>query len=216
MRAALLLGMLGLWPSVVGAAEEPAAAPAQEQKAPAPAPATPPPAAPAPAPAAPAPVAAPAPALPPAAPQPAVAQPNPAAATAGAADPKAAKKGADEDLSEAARVFYLAILDKDVDRLVALCRAPFFFESRTANSEAEVRKKWETSLQSESMESLRVLGIEFFTYDEMLARYGKSPERLGSWPLRSGTFSVANLSGHAVVVLWRKVGAAWQPVGFHD
>jgi hypothetical protein len=52
--------------------------------------------------------------------------------------------------------------------------------------------------------------------EEMAAKYGKPPERLSSWPMKGGTLSVGNLGGHAAVVLWRKNGALWQAVGFHD
>jgi hypothetical protein len=130
-------------------------------------------------------------------------------------DPKK-KLAPDEDLTESARVFYGAIVDKDIERLVALCRPPFHFESRSATSEAEIRRKWEASFQSEASHSLRLLAIEFLGYDEMVAKYGKSPDRLNAWPLRSGLFSVGNLNGHAVVVLWRKATTGWIPVALHD
>ncbi|MGC4113442.1 MAG: hypothetical protein QM765_01970 [Myxococcales bacterium] len=213
-------------------AAEPAPAPKQEAPAPAAAPvpaapaapvpaqpkAAPPAAAPAPAPkaapgVAPAPASVPAPKAAPAV-APAAAAPVPAPAPAPAA--AAPKKPVDEDLSIASERLLNALLGRDLENLMVFCHAPFFFEGKQANSEGEIRKRWETELASEQLEHLPLVGVEYFTFDEMVARYGKPPEKLNAWPLRSGTIAVGNLGGHAVIVLWRKGARGWEALGFHD
>jgi hypothetical protein len=122
----------------------------------------------------------------------------------------------DEDLAIAAERLLNAVLMRDLENLMVFCHAPFFFEGKQVNSDAEIRKRWETELSSEQLEQLPLVGIEYFTFDEMVARFGKPPEKLANWPLRSGTITVGNLGGHAVIVLWRKGMRGWEALGFHD
>jgi len=129
----------------------------------------------------------------------------------------APKKPVDEELSESAERLLSAILSRDLNGIMAYCRAPFFFEGKQVGTDAEVRKRWEAELSTEAtLERLRLVGVELRSYDEMVARFGKPPERLASWPMRSGTFAVGNLSGHAVISLWRKGARGWEAIGFHD
>ena len=193
MRLACLTALLCLAPGFAHAqAADPAAAAEPERKA-----------APAPGALAPAPEKKAAPAATAAAP----AQPAPAAAP---------KKPVDDDLAIAAERLLNALLARDLENIMVFCKAPFFFEGKQVGTDAEVRKKWETELSSEPLETARLVGVEYFSFDEMVARYGKAPEKLASWPLRSGMLAVGNLSGHPVVVLWRKGARGWEALGFHD
>lgn len=121
-----------------------------------------------------------------------------------------------ESLLEIARQYYEAILAKDAERVSGACRAPFFFEGKAVSIDADIRKLWESSLQSEPLKGVRLLGVELYTPEEMVAKYGKAPERLSAWPLKGNMISVGNLGGHAAVVLWRKSGVQWHAAGFHD
>lgn len=121
-----------------------------------------------------------------------------------------------ESVASAARAYYAALLSKDVDRLVSLSRAPFYFESRAVISPEDIRKRWANALANQPLESLRLLSIEVLNHEEMSKKYGKPPARLAAWPAGAGTYTVGNLSGHAAVVLWRRNGNAWQAMAFHD
>lgn len=191
MRVAPLLALLCL-PALARAQAEPAPAPAEPPAAAPEKKATPAPAAPA----------------------PAAEKKAPAAAVAAA---PAKKSAVDPDLENAAEKLLWAILEKDVEVVLQYCKAPFFFEGKQLATDAEMRKKWETSLPGKLFEGYSVIGVEFFTFDEMVAKYGKPPEKLAGWPVRTGTLAVGNLGGHPVVVLWRKgAKGAWEAVGFHD
>jgi hypothetical protein len=121
-----------------------------------------------------------------------------------------------ESVAGAARAYYVALLSKDVDRLMSLSRAPFYFESRAVSSHEEIKRRWASALANQPLESLRLLDIEVLSHEEMIKKYGKAPERLSAWPAGGGIYTVGNLSGHAAVVLWRRNGNAWQALAFHD
>jgi hypothetical protein len=147
------------------------------------------------------------------------ARPVEAAPEAKSAEVKAAperRSSAEEGIASVARAYYVALLSKDVDRLVSLSRAPFYFESRAVSSPEEIKKRWASALANQPLESLRLLDIEVLSHEEMIKKYGKPPERLAAWPAGGGTYTVGNLSGHAAVVLWRRNGNGWQALAFHD
>jgi hypothetical protein len=130
--------------------------------------------------------------------------------------PSAPKKPVDESLGATAHLFYEALLRKDVETLAGLSRAPFFFEGKQAQSNEEIKKRWLAALQGKAVQDLKLYGIDTFTAEEMVEKYGKAPEKLREWPIKGGMLTVGNLSGHAAVVLWRQNGKAWQAQGFHD
>jgi hypothetical protein len=149
-------------------------------------------------------------------PSPAPANPPPVAVPAAATDGKHPQQPVEDDLVEAAHQYYLAILSKNSEKLALLSRAPFFFEGKPVNSESDIKRTWENSLANQPLEGLRLSGVAFYTPEEMAARFGKPPDKLSGWPMKGGMLSVANLSGHAAIVLWRKNGALWQAFAFHD
>jgi hypothetical protein len=239
MRVLACLIALSLVPDVAAAQTATDPAPAQPEKTADAAKAAPAPAAPAPEPAKPLPPAPaeparaqpeaakapPAPANPPpekkAAPPAVVGEPAkapaPGAQVPGApATASADKKKVDDDLAYTAAHFFAALLARDVDKIAGYCKAPFYFESKATATDADVRKKWESALQSDPLEGVHFLGVDYYTPDEMIAKYGKPPDRLSAWPLKGGMLSVANFGGHPVVVLWKNTGVSWQAVGFHD
>jgi hypothetical protein len=147
--------------------------------------------------------------------QPAAA-PEKKAAAEPAKAPAAPAKKPEDDLVLAAERFYDAVLAKDVDGVAAYCKPPFFFQGKLSGTEAEIHKKWESALQTEPLEHVKLVGVEYLSFDEMVAKYGKPPEKLSGWPMKGGTISVGNLSGHPAIVLWRKTPQGWQAAGFHD
>ncbi len=185
-------------------------APAEPAAAPAPAPAAAP--APAPADAAKAPADAPKPAAEAA---PAVSAQNAAAAAAALVN-QAKPAKPDQLLALSSRTFYTALLEKNVEILAQLCKAPFFFEGRAVGTDAEMKARWSNLIGGEPLEGVSLYDIELLSLEEMTQKYGKPPDRLRAWSMQGAIFSVANLSGHATVVMWRKFGDKWLALGFHD
>lgn len=142
--------------------------------------------------------------------------PPPAQQASHSEESKPGKKGADSALSTAAQAFYRALAARDVDAVASLCRAPFFFEGKSVGSAEEIRRKWSEALQGRALPDLELDDVELLSYEEMVARFGRPPEKLSGWPIKGAMLSVGNLAGHAAIVLWKKNGQAWQAFGFHD
>ncbi len=141
----------------------------------------------------------------------------PAEAPSPAAAPKAkAEVRSSDNLAEAARDFFERLLRRDTEGAVAYCRTPFFFEGKAVNTTDEVRRRWADAINSRAVERLTLYGIEVLTPEQMEAKYGKPPSKLGNWPTRGGMITVANLSGQAAVMLWKKSGNGWTAIAFHD
>ncbi len=117
-----------------------------------------------------------------------------------------------------ARGFLTELIGGDPSRLVARAGFPFFLEGRRVDRPDELKSEWGKSLRSRRTELLQLYGVEVLSPADMEKKYGKPPQRLSAWGWRApNTFvAVANVSGHATVLLLRQAGAAWQVVGFHD
>lgn len=117
-----------------------------------------------------------------------------------------------------ARGFFTDLISSDTNRLVARAGYPFFMEARRIDRPEELRAQWAKALRSRRTDLLKLYSVEVLTPADMEKKYGKPPQRLSGWNTRSGTtfLVVANLSGHAAILLLRQAGAAWQVVGFHD
>lgn len=117
-----------------------------------------------------------------------------------------------------AREFLEDLIAGDAARLMAHAGLPFFLEGRRVDRAEELRTEWSKALRSRRTDLLTLYGIEVLTPAEMEKKYGRPPQRLNAWPWRAPNtlLAVANLSGHATILLLRQVGAAWQVVGFHD
>ncbi len=128
---------------------------------------------------------------------------------AGAAQPVA-------DVADATARFARAMLAHDVDGLVALTPAPFSFDGTSAKSVAEVREHWASLLDRHPLTGVRLYGIEVLPFAGMVQRYGPPPARLANLPLRQAMVGIANLGGHATLVLWRKRARGWQAFAVSD
>jgi len=102
--------------------------------------------------------------------------------------------------------------------MLAHCGLPFMLEDRRIDRADELRSEWVKNLRAKRTDLLVLYDVELLTPPEMEKKYGAPPRRLSGWSWRSANTSLAvgNLSGHAMVLLLRPVGAAWQIVGFHD
>lgn len=98
------------------------------------------------------------------------------------------------------------------------CGVPFMMEDHRIDHAEDVRAEWARHLRSKRTDLLALYDIEVLTPGEMEKRHGRPPPRLSGWNWRSsGTLvAVANISGHAIILLLRQYGVVWQVVGFHD
>ena len=148
----------------------------------------------------------------PAAVEPPAGQPPAESATRG----KAETRAPEDDLGIVARQFFAKLLKRDIAGATTFCRTPFFFEGKSVNSPEEVRKRWAAAVSSRAVERIVLYGIDVLTPEEMVKKYGEAPSKLAAWPLKGGMITIANLSGQAAVVLWKKSNNVWSAIGYHD
>lgn len=117
-----------------------------------------------------------------------------------------------------ARHFFGDLINADATAMLSHCGFPFMLEDRRVDRADELRVDWVRSLHSKRTDLLRLYDLEVLTAPEMEKKFGAPPRRLSNWNFRApNTYvAVANLSGHAAVVMLKQVGAAWQVVGYHD
>ncbi len=117
-----------------------------------------------------------------------------------------------------ARRFVDELVSADVGRLVACSGLPFMLEDRRIDRADDLRAEWAKQLRGKRTDLLTIYDVAVFTPAEMEKKYGRPPPRLNGWPWRNAktSIAVANLSGHAAVILLRQVGVTWQVIGYHD
>lgn len=117
-----------------------------------------------------------------------------------------------------ARGFMTDLIEGDSSRLVARAGLPFFIEGRRIDRADDLKTEWSRTLRSRRTDLLTLYGLEVFAAADMEKKHGKAPQRLSNWSWRAPNtwVAVANVSGHATVLLLRQAGATWQVVGFHD
>ncbi|MBM7115932.1 hypothetical protein [Archangium primigenium] len=197
-------------------------APALAQEAPAAPP--PPPAAEAPAPAP-----APAPAAEkPKAPRPVAATPTPAPPPAPTPAPAAVKAsvpapGSEDETArmsvlEDARYVINYLLTGDVRGIVTMISFPFQLEERRFDAPEPLVATWVKQLRDKRTDLVTLYGIEVLPYAEFEKKYGKPPARLGAIVPRGVEVyvAVANLSGHAAVLLYRTSPEGWRAFAYTD
>jgi hypothetical protein len=132
-----------------------------------------------------------------------------------ATDPIASDGGV-ADLGDAARRITQALLDGDVEGLTALCPIGFAFDGRQAWTQADIRAEWTRALGRRALVGVKILGVEVMGYDEMLARYGPPPERWSKINLGGTRIATVDLEGRPLLVIFRKRGDSWVPMGVSD
>jgi hypothetical protein len=116
-----------------------------------------------------------------------------------------------------ATLFFKAIVDHQVQNIVAMITGPFYLEGKYFDSAEAAREAWTRILEARGDTDYRLQGLVVLTPAEMEARYGKPPERLAAIPWkRPNTYiAVANLSGKAAVLVLRMTPVV-EPVAFTD
>ncbi|HEX5749145.1 MAG TPA: hypothetical protein VFZ09_23080 [Archangium sp.] len=183
-------------------AERPRRRRRQEAAAEAAAPAAQPSAAPAPAAPAPAPVAAP------------TAQAPAPAAPAAPPEPGSVQ----EQVRDEARYLVGYLLTGDVRSTVPMLSFPFQLEERRFDAPEPLVVTWVKELRNKRTDLVTLYDVEVLPYAEMEKKYGKPPARLGiNIPRGTEVYAaVANLSGHAAVLLYRQDGEGWKAFAYTD
>lgn len=125
----------------------------------------------------------------------------------------------DEDqVKVTARRFFEDVVAGNAGAAVGHAGFPFLLENRRFDRPDELRTEIARHLRSKRTDLLKLYDVEVLTPQDMEKKYGKAPARLNSWPLKAPKtyLAVGNLSGRAVVLLFRQAGLAWQAVGWHD
>jgi len=119
-----------------------------------------------------------------------------------------------------ANQFLMHLLRKNWDAMLELAAFPFWLESKTFPSPQALREEWEKQLSQKHLDDYEVRGIEVLTLEQMKARFGPPPERLGKLLQGRNThlFAIANVSRRAVVLLLQPPSrdATFKVVAFHD
>jgi hypothetical protein len=154
-------------------------------------------------------------------PRPPLDEPSPSAPRAAhPAHPAPASEGAETQLAmKTARAFFTDLIQGDARRLVGEdCGLPFYVEDRKFSGGEELLQEWLKNLRDKRTDLLTLYGIEVLTPQEMEKKYGKPPARLANvpWKLPHTLIAVANLSGHAAVVILTAEVQGWRVVGYHD
>lgn len=221
-RWSLVLLLATASPVFAQEAQEAPAAPAPEPQAaePAPAPAAEPSAAPAaekparrrrtPSPEE---AAAPAPAAP--APAPVVQAPAPSVPAA----PQQESSGGSiqDEVRDEARYLLSYLLSGDVRSTLQMLSFPFQLEERSFDTPEALVVTWVKQLRQKRTDLVTLYDIEVLSYGDMEKKYGKPPARLGALATRGEVYAaVANLSGHAAVILYRREGEGWKAFAYTD
>ncbi len=132
-----------------------------------------------------------------------------------AADPTAptAGDGGATELESTAIQIAQALLASDVEKLTALSPPGFAFDGREAWSQADIRAEWTQALGRRSLTGLKIHGAEVLDYDEMVKRHGAPPERWSRINLSATRIAIVDLDEGALLVIFRKRGDAWVPLG---
>jgi hypothetical protein len=112
--------------------------------------------------------------------------------------------------------FLKAVAAREPQALSDLIHAPFFFEGKSVAGRDEVLKRWATLLGELRSTRATVYGVEIYSAEEMIKKYGKPPAKLDAVPLRGAMIAVGNIDGHATVLALRKDQGAWTVFAFHD
>lgn len=114
--------------------------------------------------------------------------------------------------------FLRELCSGDAAGALRLSGFPFQLEERRVDRPEDLKADWSVRLRKKRTDLWTIYDVEVLSPAEMEKKYGKPPSRLASWSWRAPKtqVAVANVSGHAVVLLLRQVGATWQIVGFHD
>jgi hypothetical protein len=115
-------------------------------------------------------------------------------------------------------MIFTSVLLTDARGVVERSAFPFFLEGTRFDQPDPLFQEWLKHLRAKRTDLMTLYGIEVFTPEQMVQKYGKPPARL-ALPLQGPgkTYvAVANLSGRAAIAVMREEGNRWRMVGYHD
>lgn len=153
------------------------------------------------------------------APAPQAPAPAPTAAAPAAAPAAEPQPGSVQaEVREEARYLVSYLLTNDVRSAVPMLAFPFQLEERRFDTPESLIVTWVKQLRNKRTDLITLYDIEVLPYAEMEKKYGKPPARLGAIVSRGTEVyaAVANLSGHAAVILYKQDGMGWKAFAYTD
>jgi len=138
-----------------------------------------------------------------------------AAPEAGLLDAGLAERG-DDPAAQTARQMAQALVAGDLDKLAASSPPGFAFDGRQVWSQADVRAEWTHALERRLLKNVKVGAVEVLGYDEMVQRYGAPPEKWSKFKLNGCRIAIVQLGARPLLVIFRKRGEEWVPLGVSD
>jgi hypothetical protein len=127
--------------------------------------------------------------------------------------------GPKEEVADAARELFRSLLAGDAQAVTDRSALPFVLEDRTFRDAEGLLEEWVRQLGGRRTDLLVLHGIEVLTPEEMEAKFGLPPARLGSfpWRTRGSLIAIGNLSGRAAVAVFRAAKPGdWRLIAYHD
>ena len=123
-----------------------------------------------------------------------------------------------EQVRTMARMFMTQLIAGDARGVTQLAGFPFQLEDRKLTTPEELHREWLKNLRPKRTDLLSLYDVEILSPSEMEKKYGRPPARVAALPWRApNTYvAVANVSGHAAVLVLRQYGVNWQVVGYTD
>jgi hypothetical protein len=129
----------------------------------------------------------------------------------------ASSEGVQEEVRDEARYLLSYLLTGDVRGTLPMLAFPFHLEERSFDTPESLVVTWVKELRQKRTDLVTLYDVEVLPYEEMEKKYGRPPARLGALPTRGEVYAaVANLSGHAAVILYRRDGADWKAFAYTD
>ncbi|EPX56772.1 hypothetical protein D187_007206 [Cystobacter fuscus DSM 2262] len=123
-----------------------------------------------------------------------------------------------ERIRKEAHALVDSLLAGDVRGSVGYLAFPFQLEERRFDAPESLVATWVKELRNKRTDLVTLYDIEVLPYAELERKYGKPPARLGA-VIPRGTevyAAVANLSGHAAVILYRQTDDGWKAFAYTD
>jgi hypothetical protein len=125
--------------------------------------------------------------------------------------------GVQEELRDEARYLLSYLLTGDVRSTLPMLSFPFQLEERRLDTPESLVVTWVKQLRQKRTDLITLYDVEVLPYAELEKKYGKPPARLGALPTRGEVYAaVANLSGRAAVILYRRNSEGWKAFAYTD
>jgi hypothetical protein len=123
-----------------------------------------------------------------------------------------------EHIRKSAHQLVDSLLAGDVRGSVGYLAFPFQLEERRFDAPEPLVATWVKELRNKRTDLVTLYDIEVLPYAELERKYGKPPARLGAIIPRGTEVyaAVANLSGHAAVILYRQTEDGWKAFAYTD